>query len=105
LREYLGSLALLLSFNTAQAVVCPEIITSVINHSDGAVYFTTNGTCAAGWCQLNGTGGASFQNQGYAMLLTAQSLGKVINFSWPNLQSCATPNPLYASPDYMFITP
>ena len=94
--------ALALVSGTASAYIgCIEKVTSVIMHSDGLVYFATDHTCSAGWCQLAWTADAT--TKGYAMLLSAQAQGIAIYFAWDNLASCTTPNALYASPDFMAI--
>ncbi|HSI50822.1 MAG TPA: hypothetical protein VLA61_21355 [Ideonella sp.] len=78
---------------------CTETVTQVFNHSNGNVYFATDQTCAASWCQLSGN--ADFVKRGYAMLTTAQLAGKKITFKWPNIAAC-TQNALYSSPEYMW---
>ncbi|WP_157598288.1 MULTISPECIES: hypothetical protein [unclassified Rhizobacter] len=62
------------------ATECKETITQVFNHANGDVYFSTDKTCKAGWCQLNGN--AEFVKRGYAMLLAAQLAGKQVAFWW-----------------------
>jgi hypothetical protein len=81
------------------ATECTETVTQVFNHSNGDIYFATDKTCKAGWCQLNGN--AEFVKRGYAMLLAAQLTGKPVSFRWSQLAGC-TQNSLYASPDYMW---
>lgn len=88
--------------SVSAATECTEVITHVFNHSNGDVYFSTDKTCKAGWCQLNGN--AEFVRRGYAMLLAAQLAGKPVAFWWPQLASC-TQNATYASPEYMSTTP
>ena len=97
------ALALAISCGSVNAATeCKETVTQVFNHSNGDVYFSTDKTCKAGWCQLSGN--AEFVKRGYAMLLTAQLAGKQVAFWWPQLASC-TQNATYASPEYMWTSP
>src|SRR5580704_8638770 len=72
---------------------CTENVTGLISHTNGYVYFTTDQTCPS-WCQINfATPDAN--KEAYAMLLSANAQGKTIVFSWANLTSCSTHNPVY----------
>ncbi len=101
--KYISALCLtsyLISNSATAAVSCTETILSVVNHSNGNVYFSTDVTCGAGWCQLAGS--AEFVQKGYAMLMAAQIAGKKVAFEWPGLSTC-TQNALYSSPAYMLM--
>ena len=95
-----------LCFSTAAHayVDCTEQVLSVIMHSNGSVYFITNHTCTAGWCQLSWSSPEAI-SKGYAMLLSAQAQGKSISFAWDNISSCSTANQVYASPAFMSLSP
>lgn len=92
-----------LAANAASAAVeCEEVVNQVTVHSNGHVYFTTNVSCQAQWCELNFPD-ANQVNRGYSMLLTAKTSNKTIIFNWPSIASCGTQLPAYSSPDYMHL--
>lgn len=90
---------LFLSATANAAVECGESVIGIILHSNGTVYFRTNGTCNQ-WCQLTWSN-ADQLNRGYAMMLSAQAQSKPLFFYWPNISSCGTQNAVYASPDFI----
>ena len=81
----------------AASADCVETVTHVVVHSSGNVYFMTDQTCSANWCEVNWGAGAK---NGLAMLMTAQALGKKVEFQWPGITACTQPNVIFASPDY-----
>lgn len=83
------------------AAGCAEIITAVVVHANGNIYFSTNGTCSVTWCQAPGTG--AVQQNSYAMLLSALITAQPVYFSWPNIPDCSTQNIEDAQPTYMVI--
>ncbi len=80
---------------------CFEVVTHVVVHSSGNVYFTTDQTCL-NWCQVNW--GAGTKN-GLAVLMAAQATGRKVEFSWPAIAGCNVQNVTYASPDYFSTAP
>ena len=91
-----------LSMQSANAgVSCSETVTNVIVHSNGAVYFQTDKTCAGAWCQISFASESANKNA-YAMLLTARATGKPLSFAWANISACTASNVVYASPDFIF---
>jgi len=87
---------------TATAAFCNESIVTIISHSNGNIYFTTDLTCV-NWCQF--TGNTSFVKQSYAMLLSAQLSNKKLGFAWNDLASCNEKNKVYAIPDFVVAAP
>lgn len=83
---------------------CTERVTSVIMHSNGSVFFTTDHTCTAGWCMLNWSS-ADAINKGYAMLIAAEVQGGSVIFAWSTISSCSSVNPVYSSPDFISLSP
>lgn len=79
---------------------CTENITSAILHSNGNVYFLSDKTCNATWCQIN-WGTDDKNKKALAMLLLAKATNKPVTFYWSNLGSCSEVNPVYSSPAYM----
>ena len=82
---------------SVNAASCSELITKVISHSSGNIYFYTDKTCP-NWCMLPGN--SAFATQSYAMLMVAQAKKRPLLIAWPNLPSCEHKNELYAVPDY-----
>jgi hypothetical protein len=81
-------------------VLCSETIVHVIVHTDGIVYFSTNGACAVNWCSLQLSTPAA-NSAAYALLLSAQAQGIPVLLYWFNLTSCSQQNPVYTSPAYV----
>ena len=97
--------ATLLTAGNAYAYIgCTEKVTSIIVHSDGAIYFTTSQTCTNGWCTL-GWSSPSMISAAYALMLTAETQGLPLTFAWDNVPNCSTANATYASPDFVFLAP
>lgn len=86
---------------SSAAASCEEVITSLVMHSNGQVYFKTDKTCTVDWCHLN-WGDTDRINRGYAMLLAARSTERPVSFYWAGLSNCSSTNPAYASPDYFY---
>jgi hypothetical protein len=78
---------------------CSEMITNVIVHTNGLVYFSSSLTCQVVWCQLPGTGDTL--SKGYAMLLAAQARGIPVGFGWSTIPDCSTQNVQFAMPDWL----
>ena len=74
---------------------CTENVTDLRVYANGAVMFVTDGTCS--FCQVGGTTDA-IVNRGYSLLLAAKTVGKPVQFYWPNISSCTTQNQAYAVP-------
>lgn len=100
------SFALLLPFffawtGTAWAdAYCTETITSVVMHSNGNIYFTSSATCSTGWCEVT-YASQDANNKAYALLLSALTTGKPVQFDWPAITGSSQQNALYASPGWM----
>lgn len=88
----------------AADVTCTENIETLIVHSDGNIFFTTNGTCKANWCELT-WGSANLLNQAYAMMLASVTAGQPVTFDWPNIIDCSVQNVAEASPTYLYVQP
>ena len=86
----------------AMAASCGESVLTLISHSNGNIYFTTDATCP-NWCQL--AGNPAFIKQSYAMLLTAQASNKKVTFAWPKLPTCNDKNEVYSIPDFLVTIP
>lgn len=86
--------------NAIAAVSCSERVTAIIPHKDGHMFFNTSQT--SGWAKLDWADDVR-KDRGNAALLTAFTTGKTVEFYWPNLGSCSTRNPNYASPDYFIV--
>ena len=101
------SLLLMLAFalfaRPASAAYCLENVTYITVHSNGYIYFSTDQTCS-NWCQM-ASGPGDTQKALYAAMLNAQTLGKPVYFSWPNIGACTTQNAVYAQPSYIQTTP
>lgn len=95
-------LASLLAWNVAGAVDCIEKVTTVIVHTNDVVYFQTDKTCAAVWCQLAMTT-PSANNRAYAALLAAQAADRKVGLSWPNISSCTQQNAAFAAPAFVSV--
>jgi hypothetical protein len=96
----IGLMAASISTLSVAGVTCTENIRSAILHSNGNVYFLSDQTCNAAWCQIDW--GTSEKNKNaLAMLLLAKATSKPISFYWTNLNSCSEANPVYTSPSYM----
>jgi hypothetical protein len=94
------SASLLLATAAARADVgCGEMVTEVIMHSNGNVYFTTDQTCG-GWCTIS-YATADANKMAYALLLSANAQAKRIWFDWPNLTNCSQQNQPYSVPAFM----
>lgn len=103
-RPLVAGLALLMSFAGAAqaAVLCTESVVNVIVHTNGNIYFMTDKTCSGSWCQLNLAGGdVAVNKSAYAMLLTAMTTAKPINFQWDVITDCTQQNAVYTSPAYL----
>ncbi|WP_146012294.1 hypothetical protein [Janthinobacterium sp. AD80] len=87
---------------TANAAFCDENIVTLISHSNGNVYFTTDKTCQY-WCQISGN--PAFIKQTYAMMMTAQLTNKKLAFAWNELTACNEINKVYAVPDFAVAAP
>ena len=85
---------------SVNAASCSELITKVISHSNGNIYFSTDKTCPR-WCLLPAN--SAFATQSYAMLMVAQAKKRPLLIAWPNLPSCEQQNELYAVPDYFVV--
>jgi len=77
-------------------VYCQENVTSLVQFSDGFVYFTTDKTCP-NWCKIDWTVSDAVK-RAFATLLTARVSGKPVISYWPNLNSCGEINAVYAIP-------
>ena len=95
--------ALALGGNAANATDCYEIITNLVVHSNGNVYFKTDQSCTGAWCQLNWT--ATAVKNGLATMMAAQAQGRRVLITWTAITSCTQQNVVYASPDYIQIVP
>lgn len=84
------------------AAMCTEKITKTILHANGQVYFQTDQTCSANWCQIN-WGAPTNNKNGLAALLSAKLAERPLSFYWPNITSCDEKNVTYASPEYLEI--
>lgn len=96
----LGVLAASICTLATAGVTCTESIASAVLHSNGGVYFLSDKTCTASWCQVN-WGTDDKNKKALAMLLLAKATAKPVSFYWPNLNSCSEVNPAYTSPAYM----
>jgi hypothetical protein len=98
---------LILSQTYAHATVtCCEKITNVTVHSNGQIYFQTDQTCSANWCQLNWGYDAKLLDRGYAVILTAKTTGSTVAIEWPAIPNCTSQNQVYASPGFVqLLTP
>jgi len=94
------SAGILFISSQAYAVNCAEKVTNVIAHSNGQIYFQTDTTCAANWCQLYWSD-AKMIDRAYAALLTALTTDKTVVFEWNSLTSCTSQNQVYAVPGYV----
>jgi hypothetical protein len=86
----------------ASAAFCDENVVTLISHSNGNIYFTTDKTCQY-WCQVSGN--PSFLKQTYAMMMAAQMNNKKLGFSWNELTTCDEKNKVYAIPDFVVAAP
>ncbi len=83
-------------------VHCTEKVTMAILHQNGDIYFQTDNTCSAHWCQIN-WGTPEKNKNGLAMLLSAKLSERPLTFYWGSLNACSEKNPVYKSPEYVMM--
>lgn len=101
-RALVAMISVLACNQAGAAVECSEKLTRIIVHTDDAVYFATDKTCAVSWCKV----AMSTQNantRSYAMMLAAQAQNKNLIFFWQNLSACTQANVAYAAPSYIVL--
>lgn len=101
-KYFLCILLLLLSPSAFSGVHCSEKATQVILHKDGQLYFMTDQTCSAHWCQVKWTGQGD-KDRLLSLLLTAQTTQKPLVFYWADIANCSQKNVVYSSPEYVVL--
>lgn len=87
-------------------ISCKEKVTNIHIHSNGNIYFNTEGVCAKKWCLLDwkNSENETQLNRAYSALLAARTTDRAITFHWPkeSLAACGgTFQKSYPSPEWI----
>ena len=94
------AISLFVLCNSAFAgVSCPETVTQLRSHMNGAIYFQTETTCLSR-CKINWDTDEK-KNKALSVLLAARTTDREIEFYWPDIDSCSQQNVTDASPNFI----
>lgn len=79
------------AFSETDFIHCKEKVTAIHVHSNGHIYFNTEGVCSPKWCEIGWSDQSEAHlNRAYSALLAARTADRKVTFAWSKsiLASC-----------------